>query len=49
MSYVSGVEGDVPTMFGAGSDARHVKRACLDGFYRSGGERRTPDMRAMPG
>ena len=46
---MSGVEGDVLTMFGAGSDAKHVKRACLDVFYGLGGERRPPDTRAMPG
>ena len=49
MSYVSGVEGDVLTMFSAGGNTRHVKCACLDVFYGSGGERRPLDMKATPG
>jgi len=48
MSYVSGVKGDMLTMFGAGGNTRHVKCAHLDLFYMSGGERRLLNMKYMP-
>ena len=38
----------MPTMFGAGSNTRHVKCACLDMFYRSGGKRRPLNTKATP-
>ena len=46
--FMSGVEGDVPTMFGARGNTRHVKCARLDVFYMSGGKRRLPNTKAMP-
>jgi len=35
-------------MFGARGNTKHVKCAHLDVFYMSGGERRLPNMKAMP-
>jgi len=47
--FTSGVEVDVLTMFGARGNTKHVKCARLDVFYMSGGERRLPNMKAIPG
>ena len=46
--FVSGVERDMLTMFGARGNTRHVKCARLDVFYMSGGKRRLPNTNYMP-